>query len=49
MLSQDYIWSFMDCVEPMGIHIFDGGSQVKLHKLHKTMLGASSGVSTGLL
>ncbi|KAG6379805.1 hypothetical protein JVT61DRAFT_10350 [Boletus reticuloceps] len=39
LLSQDYFWQFMEHVQPMGIHMFDGKLNMKLHWLHKMMLG----------
>ena len=45
MLSQDYIWDFMETVEPMGIHMIDGKQDMKLNRMHDTLLGTSGGVS----
>lgn len=45
MLSQDYVWDFMERVEPMGIHMIDGKGDMSLNRLHRTMLGTSGGVS----
>ena len=45
LLSQDYIWDMIERLEPMGIHMFDGRSDMKLHRFHSTMLGTTGGVS----
>ena len=44
LLSQDYVWNMMEYLEPLGIHMFDGRGDMKLHKFHQTMLGTSGGV-----
>ncbi|KAF8429374.1 hypothetical protein L210DRAFT_931022 [Boletus edulis BED1] len=44
LLSQDYFWEFMERVQPMGIHMFDGKSNMKLHRLHQTMFGPLGGI-----
>ena len=45
LLSQEYVWDFMERVEGMGIHMFDGRGDMKLNALHRTLLGPSGGVS----
>ena len=45
LLSQDYVWSLMETTEPMGIHMFDAKSDMKIHRFHATMLGTAGGVS----
>lgn len=45
LLSQDYVWRFMERAEPMGIHMFDAKSDMRLHRFHATMLGTGGGVS----
>ncbi|KAF8432328.1 hypothetical protein L210DRAFT_3763940 [Boletus edulis BED1] len=44
MLSQEYIWDFMEIVEPMGIHMIDGKRNMTLKRLHRTLLGTSGGI-----
>jgi len=46
LLCQDYVWRFMERVEPMGIHMFDAKSDMRIHRLHSTMLGTAGGVSS---
>lgn len=45
LLSQDYVWKFMQCIEPMGIHMLDRKGDMKLAAFHTRMLGPSGGVS----
>ncbi|KAF8124615.1 hypothetical protein EV363DRAFT_1132290, partial [Boletus edulis] len=44
LLSQDYVWDMMERMEPMGIHMFDGSPQMKLHRFHGTMIGTGGGI-----
>ncbi|KAF8431107.1 hypothetical protein L210DRAFT_3508067 [Boletus edulis BED1] len=44
MLSQEYIWDFIERVEPMGLHMINGKHDMKLMRLHRTLLGTSGGV-----
>lgn len=45
ILSQDYAWTFVAKTEPMGIHMFDSKTDMKLANLHKVLLGPGGGVS----
>ncbi|KAF8123156.1 hypothetical protein EV363DRAFT_1102171, partial [Boletus edulis] len=44
LLAQDYFWEFMERVESMGIHMFNGKSTMKMNCLHDTMLGPNGGI-----
>ena len=45
LLSQEYVWDFMEWVEVMGIHMFNSREDMKLNALHRTLLGPSDRVS----
>lgn len=45
LLSQEYVWDFVERVEPMGIHMMDGKGDMMLGRLHRTLLGTAGGVS----
>lgn len=44
LLAQDYVWDMMERLVPMGIHMFDSKSDMKLVKFYSTMLGTPGGV-----
>lgn len=46
LLRQDYVWEFLERTEAMGIHMFDGKTDMKLNRFYRTMLGTPGGVST---
>ena len=45
LLSQDYVWDFMECVEPMGIHMINEEWDMKLNQIHYILLRMSGRVS----